>query len=297
MEILSFRLDSRTRLARRSEWKCSKHEIPPKLNMYELAEYRIEIDIQFIITFRLLGLRSVHAFVLYGTIASRPFVRVHINEFIIIISFMRGKFGSVGMQPPWLHQICRYTSETMSHFVCGIRVRWFFASSFAVIREIKTIKSLSLSLLPHNPNALRISLYFLSWCSVLLLRFRVRYTHSDLMNNNHHFSALRFFFLLGSRALHTIHRIFVFLFSSRSISATFFLFAFFGCLKNKDYFSALGAPFQLYLLSLFLWRLRAKRNNFEWNENDGMRVFDHETDDPKRKAMNNANILSDAFWI
>lgn len=33
-----------------------KHEIPPKLNMYEMAEYRIEIDIQFIIIFRLLAM-------------------------------------------------------------------------------------------------------------------------------------------------------------------------------------------------------------------------------------------------
>lgn len=37
-------------------WKRWKHEIPPKLNMYETAEYRIEIDIQFIIIFRLFAM-------------------------------------------------------------------------------------------------------------------------------------------------------------------------------------------------------------------------------------------------
>lgn len=74
-------------------WKRWKHEIPPKLNMYETTEYRIEIDIQFIIIFRLFAMYyqlAVGACIhLYGTIASRAFVRAYINEFIIIISFMR----------------------------------------------------------------------------------------------------------------------------------------------------------------------------------------------------------------
>lgn len=79
--------------------------------------------------------RRIHIFAIriYGTIASRTFVRVYINEFIIIISFMRTHFSSVeplmlpppssssSSSQPRLHQICTKACLVLSvEFVCAL---------------------------------------------------------------------------------------------------------------------------------------------------------------------------------
>lgn len=116
---------------------------------------------------------------IYGTIAARAFVRVYINEFIII-SFMRTHFCSVGLQSPAIAAAATAATtvapnmyETMSCFVCGIRVHFFFASSFAVIREIKTIKSLYFIVQPErNANIVLFLSHFLL-LSILMCFLRV----------------------------------------------------------------------------------------------------------------------------
>lgn len=119
----SLQLDSRMRSAVGNDQNMKFH--PNWICMHQMAEYRIEIDIQFIIIIRSLAIYqlAVRACIrFYGTIASRAFVRVYINEFIIIISFMRAHFSPVGhSRCCWCSRRLRCIKDVRNHVLFCLR--------------------------------------------------------------------------------------------------------------------------------------------------------------------------------